>query len=84
MTNPHDAVMDDAAFDRALIGAAFQMAAEQGWRSVSVAAAARAEAGGIAALIDSLAQADISDQERVEQGARLFDNLYALFKKPRR
>ena len=42
MTNPHDAVMDDAAFDRALIGAAFQMAAEQGWRSVSVAAAARA------------------------------------------
>ena len=48
MTNPHDAVMDDAAFDRALIGAAFQMAAEQGWRSVSVAAAARA-AGGAAA-----------------------------------
>ncbi|HME25847.1 MAG TPA: TetR family transcriptional regulator [Acetobacteraceae bacterium] len=34
--------MDDAAFDRALIAAAFQMAAEQGWRSVSVAAAARA------------------------------------------
>jgi hypothetical protein len=32
---------DDAAFDRALIAAAFQMAAEQGWRSVSVAAAAR-------------------------------------------
>jgi hypothetical protein len=45
---------------------------------------ARAEAGGIAALIDSLAQADISDQERVERGAQLFDNLYALFKKPRR
>ena len=45
---------------------------------------ARAEAGGIAALIDSLAQADISDQERVDQGAQLFDNLYALFKKPRR
>ena len=45
---------------------------------------ARAEAGGIAALIDSLAQADISDQERVERGAQLFDNLYALFRKPRR
>ncbi len=34
--------MDDAEFDRALIAAAFQLAAEQGWRSVSVAAAARA------------------------------------------
>jgi hypothetical protein len=34
--------MDDAAFDRALIGAAFQVAADSGWRSVSVAAAARA------------------------------------------
>jgi hypothetical protein len=45
---------------------------------------ARAEAGGIAALIDSLAQADISDQERVERGAQLFDNLYALFRKARR
>jgi hypothetical protein len=45
---------------------------------------ARAEAGGIAALIDGLAQADISDQERVERGAQLFDNLYALFRKPRR
>jgi hypothetical protein len=45
---------------------------------------ARAEAGGIAALIDSLAQADISDQERLERGAQLFDNLYALFRKPRR
>jgi ubiquinone biosynthesis protein COQ9 len=40
--NRHDAAMDDAAFDHALIAAAFQMAAEQGWRSVSVAAAARA------------------------------------------
>jgi AcrR family transcriptional regulator len=40
--NRHDAAMDDAAFDRALIAAAFQTAAEQGWRSVSVAAAARA------------------------------------------
>ena len=45
---------------------------------------ARAEAGGIAALIDGLAQADISDQERVERGAQLFDNLYDLFRKPRR
>ena len=45
---------------------------------------ARTEAGGIAALIDSLAQADISDQERVERGAQLFDNLYALFRKSRR
>jgi hypothetical protein len=43
---------------------------------------ARAEAGGIAALIDSLAQADMSDQERVERGAQLFDNLYALFRSP--
>jgi hypothetical protein len=45
---------------------------------------ARAEAGGIAALIDGLAQADISDQERLERGAQLFDNLYDLFRKPRR
>jgi hypothetical protein len=45
---------------------------------------ARVEAGGIAALIDSLAQADISDQERVERGAQLFDNLYDLFRRPRR
>lgn len=34
--------MDDAEFDRALIAAAFQVAAEKGWRSVSVGAAARA------------------------------------------
>lgn len=34
--------MDDAAFDRALVAAAFQVAAEKGWRSVSVATAARA------------------------------------------
>src|SRR6185503_17965378 len=34
--------MDDAAFDRALIAAAFQQAAAEGWRSVSVAGAARA------------------------------------------
>jgi hypothetical protein len=45
---------------------------------------ARAEAGGIAALIDGLAQADLSDQERVERGAQLFENLYDLFRKPRR
>ena len=38
----HDAAMDDAAFDAALIAAAFQLAAEQGWRRVSVVAAARA------------------------------------------
>jgi ubiquinone biosynthesis protein COQ9 len=34
--------MDDADFDRSLITAAFQVAAEKGWRSVSTAAAARA------------------------------------------
>lgn len=34
--------MDDGEFDRALIAAAFQVAAEKGWRSVSVGAAARA------------------------------------------
>ena len=45
---------------------------------------ARAEAGGIAALIDGLAQSDISDDERIEIGAQLFDNLYNLFRKRRR
>jgi ubiquinone biosynthesis protein COQ9 len=34
--------MDDAAFDRALIAAAFQIAAESGWSTVNVAVAARA------------------------------------------
>jgi ubiquinone biosynthesis protein COQ9 len=34
--------MDDAEFDRALIAAAFQVAAEKGWRSLSIAEAARA------------------------------------------
>lgn len=34
--------MDDDAFDRALIGAAFALAAEQGWARMNVAAAARA------------------------------------------
>jgi ubiquinone biosynthesis protein COQ9 len=34
--------MDDAEFDRALIAAAFQLAAEKDWRAVTVAAAARA------------------------------------------
>ena len=34
--------MDDAAFDSALIAAAFQMMAERGWRRLSVADAARA------------------------------------------
>jgi ubiquinone biosynthesis protein COQ9 len=33
--------MDDEAFDRALIAAFFQLAAERGWRAISVAAAAR-------------------------------------------
>jgi len=33
--------MDDAAFDRALIAAAFRLAGEGGWRSVSVAESAR-------------------------------------------
>ena len=33
--------MDDAAFDRALIAAAFDMAASDGWNSVTVGAAAR-------------------------------------------
>jgi hypothetical protein len=45
---------------------------------------ARAEAGGIAALIDGLARADISDQARVEQGGMFFDNLYTLFSKGQR
>jgi hypothetical protein len=45
---------------------------------------ARIEAGGIGALVDGLARADISDQERVERGSALFDNLYALFSKRRR
>jgi ubiquinone biosynthesis protein COQ9 len=34
--------MDDDAFDYALIGAAFALAAEQGWRRMSISAAARA------------------------------------------
>lgn len=34
--------MDDAAFDRALIAAALALAADKGWRQVSVAAAAQA------------------------------------------
>ncbi|HET9019852.1 MAG TPA: TetR family transcriptional regulator [Acetobacteraceae bacterium] len=33
--------MDDAEFDRALVGAAFALAAERGWREVTVAEAAR-------------------------------------------
>jgi ubiquinone biosynthesis protein COQ9 len=37
----HDGDMDDAEFDRALIASGFKMAAEQGWRAVSIAAAAR-------------------------------------------
>ena len=40
----HDAPMDDAEFDRALIAAAFRLAAEKGWRAVSAAASAQAAA----------------------------------------
>jgi len=39
----------------------------------------RAEAGGIAVLIDGLARAPLSDAERIEQGASLFNNLYTSF-----
>lgn len=42
VSSHHDTAMDDAAFDRALIAAALQIAAETGWRAVNVAAAARA------------------------------------------
>jgi hypothetical protein len=45
---------------------------------------ARVEAGGMAALIDGLARSGLSDMERVEQGGRLFDSLYALFSDRRR
>jgi hypothetical protein len=45
---------------------------------------ARAEAGGIAALIDGLARAELTDMDRVDQGGRLFDNLYTLFGSRRR
>lgn len=40
---------------------------------------ARDEAGGIAAVIDGLARADISDMQRIEQGTSLFDSLYSRF-----
>jgi ubiquinone biosynthesis protein COQ9 len=40
----HDTGMDDTEFDRALIEAAFQLAAEKGWRAVSVATSASAAA----------------------------------------
>lgn len=39
----------------------------------------RVEAGGIAALIDGLARSSLSDAQRIEQGANLFNNLYASF-----
>jgi hypothetical protein len=39
----------------------------------------RAEAGGIAALIDGLARARLSDAERIKRGSVLFDNLYTSF-----
>ncbi len=44
---------------------------------------ARAEASGIAALIDGFGRSGISDMERLEQGGRMFDNLYELFRKRR-
>jgi ubiquinone biosynthesis protein COQ9 len=40
----HDARMDDTEFDKALIAAAFRLAADTGWRAVSVAAASRSAA----------------------------------------
>ena len=45
---------------------------------------ARAEAGGIAALIDGLAHSGMSDMATGRAGRRLFDNLYALFSDRRR
>lgn len=44
----------------------------------------RVEAAGIAALVDGLARADLADAERIEQGGKIFDNLYSLFKNARR
>jgi hypothetical protein len=40
----------------------------------------RAEAGGVAALIDGLARKPIRDAERIERGSALFDDLYASFR----
>ena len=39
---PHVSAMDEDAFDQALIGAAFNLAAEDGWRRMTIAGAARA------------------------------------------
>ena len=47
--------MDDAAFDRALIAAALALAAEKGWRHVSVPAAARAAGLDLARARDRFA-----------------------------
>lgn len=44
----------------------------------------RAEAGGVAALIDGLARTHIPDADRVERGGALFDDLYASFGDRRR
>jgi ubiquinone biosynthesis protein COQ9 len=41
MQGEAEAAMDNDAFDRALVGAAFELAAEEGWGHVGVAAAAR-------------------------------------------
>jgi hypothetical protein len=43
----------------------------------------RAEAGGIAALIDGLARAPLTDSERIERGGLLFDDLYTSFSRRR-
>jgi hypothetical protein len=43
----------------------------------------RAEAGGIAALIDGLARAPLADPERIERGGLLFDDLYTSFSRRR-
>lgn len=39
----------------------------------------RAEAGGVAALIDGLARTHIADADRIERGGSVFDDLYASF-----
>jgi hypothetical protein len=44
---------------------------------------ARAEATGIASVIDSIAAANRSDERRMERGAAVLDDLYALFRRKR-
>ncbi|TKB21260.1 MAG: chromate resistance protein, partial [Mesorhizobium sp.] len=43
----------------------------------------REEATGIASLIAGIAMANESDEERIAQGAPVFDNLYQYFRKKR-